>query len=201
MIAGYNFLYENMGGYLAYFCYIFYVVGYLKRVNGGNIRKHKIPVFICTTLIIITGVEVISFISTVTGKVVLLSQLHRLHDSRNIITVVQSISLFYIFIDKKAFSSSIINRVSMTALGTYLITETISIRGEDGMTSILWNSIFHFSDWYATNTFPIKSLLAIIVVFCVAIIIDTIRIMLLKCFHIEITAFERLDNKTREMLE
>lgn len=186
LIPTYNFFYENLGGYLSYFCYLFFLTGYLKGNKKNVIRVYRVSIFMLCTFIIVGGIVITSIISMKTGFNGILSQLYRLHDSRNIITVIQAYAMFYIFIELKKFSYKWINEISKTALGSYLISESISIRGESGTVSILWNNIFHFTDRYYSNSFIWYSLLAIVITFIIVIIIDYLRITLMKHINIRI---------------
>lgn len=189
----YNFIFENVGGTLAYFCYTFFLIGLLKRNDDNFIKKHRYCIFICSSLIIVVLVVLGSFISGFWGGQKLLNLLVRVHDSRNIFTIVQAVSLFYIFKELKPFSSMLVNEVAKTAFGTYLITENIVIRGDSNSLSILWNEWFHFANMYEGNSFVLYSTSVIMLIFVCAIGIDYLRLVIAQKMNLHIRLIDKLD--------
>lgn len=175
LVPVYNILFENVYGSLLYFYYIFFLVGYLKKHDNNWFIRHRYLVFMLSSLLVIVIISAGSLISTFWGGELLLGQLKRIHDTRNIITVVQGISLFYIFYCMKPFKSPVINLIAKTSFSIYLISESIVLRGDIGK-SILWNKIFHFSKMYDSGLIFIPySFIAILIVYVFAVAVDIIR--------------------------
>lgn len=202
LIPIYNFIFSGaIGGTLFYFYYIFFVVGFIKQYDDCFIRKHNKVLFVVTTVVIFVLIELCALTSELTGVNALLGMINKIHDSRNILTVIQALSLFFIFLGLKPRKSLVINEIAKTALGTYLITENIVIRGESNQVSILWNGIFHFAEMSKSRLFIPYSIGVIVLVFTCSVIIEYIRMYIVKKIKLKNRLLEKLDQRCLSCFE
>ncbi len=189
----YNFYFENIGGYISYFITIYFCVAYLREHRDCFIVKHPKIVFAGLSLFIICGISVVSIFSYSMGHPGLVHILNKLHDCKNIITLIQGFALFFCFLGMRPFKSRIINELALTAYGTYIITENIALRGENGATSILWNGLFKMNAAYQGDNFIIYSIFVCLVTFVAAMIIDYIRILIKRALKINWDKTNKVD--------
>ena len=125
------------------------------------------------------------------------SHLKHLHDSRNILTFVQAYSLFFVFEKRKPFHSGIINEVAKTALGTYLITENIALRGAETGYSILWNGFFHVREFIEKGAgyYIVYTCVVLIFAFVTAVLIDYCRLRIGNIIIGRMTVIKAADEK------
>lgn len=87
-----------------------------------------------------------------------------------------SIIIFILFINNKVFSNSIINMISSTVFGIYLIHDNSFLR------NVLWESIINVSKFYNCSFFLLFSIFSILGIFVGCFIIEYLRILIVDRF-------------------
>ena len=201
LIPCYNLLFENVGGNLGYFIYIYFFVAYIKKYEP-EITVYKRPglSFVLITIVVMVLTESIVFVGDFYNNQTIINQAVRFHDSRNVITLLQAFCLFCFFRKIKPFSSKIVNLIAASSLGVYLLSENIVARGEDGCVSILWNEIFSMAKYYNNGNFVLYSFSVIIALFICSSVVDFLfRKIIKKIMNNEI--FDKMSNRVNRLLE
>ena len=84
-------------------------------------------------------------------------------------------SVFYIFKNSNIKHSGLINVISKTALGTYLISENGLMRGAFGR-GLLWNYLINIEEFFRSDKYPLILIASVSVVFAICVVIELIRI-------------------------
>lgn len=199
----YTIAFTPCGGVLSYFSCIYFVTGYLKKHKGNILEKYAGRIFIFLSATIIFCIEVVAVTADMLGMEKMFSLLRHLHDSRNILTLTQAYSLFYVIGKKREFHSRFINEVAKTALGIYLLTENIVLRGAETGYSILWNGCFRFREYIEKGTgyYIVYTAFALIVAFTVAVVIDYCRLIIGDKIMGRMTVVDVIDRNLNERLK
>lgn len=154
---------------------IMYFVGaYIKEfdIKFFTSQKRNLITFISTYLIMIFSIIFI-YISKKSLSLLGTSQIAYFWTPNNILMLILSISLFKFFTNLKPFNNTLINKISSTTLGIYLL--------HDGsFTQYMWKNIFKTDIYIYKPTFLLHILIATISIFVVGMIIDFIRQLLEK---------------------
>ncbi len=178
IIPVYNYFSTNVGDTLADFCYIFYLVAYLKRNKDNFFEKYNKLGFAGMALIVsILLLVKIVLPDSILGKngTDLFMKLFLALRGRTLLMVIISVCIFYYFKNLKFSYYKVINIIGGSTFGVYIIHENFLLRG-DGMKSFLWDGVFHM-DWWYNNSFCffIIHIIVTISVFAVCIVIDLLR--------------------------
>ena len=146
---------------------IFYSMGaylkkYPKNIFSENKKINKI-LLIITTLLLIGSVVIFDLF----GKNI--SYTTYMFNRNSILSILFSLSLFNIFINKKSFTNNFINIIASCSFGVYLIHDNSLVR------SVIWSNIFKNSNYIYSNFLIIHMLFTIIIVYIVCTIIEYIR--------------------------
>lgn len=185
-IPCYNILWQNVGGTLADFIYIYFLMAYLLSKQGCFFEKHAMVGFIVTSWMIIVICLTTCAIGTVTGIEMFLDQSSRI-TGRNIFIIIDAVFMFYLFKNLKLKNSNIVNKFGRSTLGVYLIHDNVFLR--DGDIPILWDRILKVGYWYVTPYFVVHMVLSIIFIFLFSSLIEMIRIKL-----VDDMIFQRLES-------
>lgn len=98
---------------------------------------------------------------------------HQGHFTSGAFSVIFAAGVFLMFLNLQIKFSRIINFVASTVFSAYLITENVVVRG------VLWNDTFDIGVVQHSILFPFLGILIVIIIICGAIIIDTVRKVLL----------------------
>ncbi len=147
----------------------FYLVGaYIKKYNINVINKKKQIniLMICICIFLISSTIIIEFISF---KFQFLKPYSTYFFNRNSIFILMlAICIFLEFISIEEYNCNIINNISSTTLGIYLIHDNPNFR------SILWNNI-NLEKYFNKTYFILIILLTVIIIFIVCFVIEFIR--------------------------
>ena len=151
---------------LVYFGYLFFLIAFIKRKKDNLIEKNKYIIFI---LLIICNYIFLN------GTVIqLLSEKVCLALGHFVITFL-AIDMMYIFCSLKIPNIKIVNFVASETMSVYVLHENILFRGKDGENSYLWDNIMKLRNCYMSEPlFPVYMMGAVVVVFCVTILIGYI---------------------------
>ena len=174
LIPLYNYYSDNVGGALADFCYIFLVVAYLKRKPDNWLRRNCSCFWIGIAAIAGCLIGYKLLLSPKLGDGLLLRILSL--RGRTLLLFLVAVELFYCFEKMKPFTSRIINAISGTMFGVYLIHENLMIRGEVNGSSFIWNDLLHIDDLYMEQPFFVMYYIGIVLaVFAGCILLEFLR--------------------------
>ena len=176
IVPFYNFVFQNVGANLADFCYTFLLAAYLKRRKRCFVEQYCWKVVLGGCAIIILGILVgYTFFD---GRFHFLVFQH-LCNTRNLIIYFIAISLFFCFRKCQLRYHSYINRIAKATLGVYIIHENFLLSGGQE-TSLLWDGVFHMSDAFLCDWYPIYLIGVVFTVFVASTIIELIRMEVTK---------------------
>ncbi|MBQ8177222.1 MAG: acyltransferase family protein [Oscillospiraceae bacterium] len=180
----------------ATFIYLYSIAGYIKlwseKDNNAGIKMPLI-VFVISLTVTILSVICLSLL----GNYVSFAREHPHYFikscSPNII--ICSVSLFLLFKRMNIPQNKLINTISKTTFGIYLIHDNDYIR------HILWKYIFNNSEYLDKNYFIIYSLVVPIIIFAVCSVIELIRDILFSKVNIKFSKWlESVVIKVKERL-
>ena len=157
------------GSNLAWFLTLYAVAGYV-RLYGFNPKftlKHYTIMFIVFALITFLS----SVIFTILGTKFTIFGQHATYffGQNRLPTFLSSLSLFMIFANMKMKNYKLINIISASTFGVYLIHDNNLVR------SYLWESVFKNVSYQNSNLLWIYSIGVCLIVFSLCIIIDLVR--------------------------
>lgn len=154
LIPLYNYFWQNVGGSLADFIYIFLLTGYLKRKEGNWFETHRhlaaIGILILEGMIIALKLIFTYVIPGHDNGFIMLYQNLR---GRTFISIGVSFLIFYCFKNYHIEYQKWINVIGKATFGVYLLHENMLFRVVDGHRSLLWAGLFHIDWWYQNSTF------------------------------------------------
>lgn len=164
------------GGNLMIFVTIYFVCAYCKiykKTLFNNRVSYLLVSFFCIIFIIIWRICVTYYFGQElkSGKELFVKSgaiLNLFTSMYSISNIFLAYCLFYFF-NSFNFHSSIINKLSSSVFGIYLIHDNPLVRG------LLWNKIFNMEVLSQKNLFPIIYISIIICVFIICAVLDIIR--------------------------
>ncbi len=162
---------ENFDFYcrMIWFIIMYLIGGYIKLygIKFLEKRKNALICFIILAVILFSSIGIINYIKLWIPKLNFL-ELAYLWCPNNIITLLLSVSLFELFVNFNIGCNKMINKISSTTLGIYML--------HDGkFASYLWVNIFHTKS-VLSSKYPILGIIgAVIIIFIFGIIIDLVR--------------------------
>lgn len=151
-----------------------YIIGaYINKFSHKFLENQKQNIIIIVLSYLLISISIIIF--DFLGMKIKIISLHATYFAKinSILCVLCSISLFLYFKNMKIFYSNIINTISSTTLGIYLIHSNTFIG------PIIWESIFKCATYADSKFLIINALIAIVCVFIACSIIDLIRQVIL----------------------
>lgn len=171
LIPLYNYFWQNVGGSLADFIYIFLLTGYLKRKEGNWFETHRhlaaIGILILEGMIIALKLIFTYVIPGHDNGFIMLYQNLR---GRTFLSIGASFLIFYCFKNYHIRYHKWINVAGKATFGIYLLHENMLLRIVDGHKSLLWSGLFHIDWWYQNSSFAwIVHILAAVTVFIICL--------------------------------
>lgn len=164
-----NFVFKyNVGSSLLDFCYVFFVMAWLERNSNNFIYKHKKKLLIISLIVFLCLPLTKMFIPTKFSSI----YLHI--NNRNLIPLFVAIVIFYNFKDLNIKNNVIINMLSSTTLGVYLLHEHVAINYlyfDNIRESLLWERIMKISVVYEEYYYPLKLIIFILIIYILLSII------------------------------
>lgn len=159
---------------ILWFIYIYLIGGYLKKYPLKIKLKPKKYILISLTLYLITFLSFV--IVTVTkGRIELVATYEMyFFGIANLSTLIITLFLFLGFSNLKIKYNKIINIISTTTFGIYLIHDNDYVR------NFIWQVLFKCNKFENTYILIPYSLIVIIVVFIICMIIELLRIYILE---------------------
>lgn len=167
---------ETLGN-LSEFIYLFILVSYLKRMKNNFIEKNAIKIAITSFSIIILGLVCLN-IANQYFHTSIINRVEFILIGRNLLMMILGMAIFYIFKNHVNIGSNkIINTISKTTLGIYIIHENMLLRGNtsNSQPSLIWNNIFHVESYYETGYFIFYYLGICILTFLICFVLEKIR--------------------------
>lgn len=169
------------GNELVQFIIIYSIGAYIGRFREENQKYKKYNSYILIISFIIVTLSIIIFDLIGLKNSLFSMYSNYLMRSRNsIFTLLFSIGIFNIFINKTGNTNKIINIISANVLGVYLISDNYLIR------KVLWADILKVGNYVNSPYLIIHMILSVILVFTTCIIIDFIRKQTIEKFNIKV---------------
>ncbi|SDZ74403.1 Surface polysaccharide O-acyltransferase, integral membrane enzyme [Lachnospiraceae bacterium NK3A20] len=154
LIPLYNYLWQNVGGALADFIYIFLLTVYLKRKENNWFERNRrlaiLGILLLEGLIITLR---LTFTYLLPGHENGFIALYQNLRGRTVLTIGVPFLIFYCFKHSRIQYHKWINIVGKATFGIYLLHENMLLRVINGEPSLLWSGIFHIDWWYANSNF------------------------------------------------
>ena len=152
------------------FVFMYIVGGYLGKYYVADLetaRKAKISLISCIAIYILS-VAGMDFLGIKLNKSVFLEKAVYLRNISSVISVMMATSLILIFRNLN-FKSKVVNNISGTVLGTYLLHDNSIIRNK------IWNEWSPNVYFFTSEFLPLHFAIKLCVVFAVCTVIDFIR--------------------------
>ena len=156
---------------LLWFVILYLIAGYIRRysnINKNNANKHFIVSFISYSIIIIFNIIFILLGNFLESNTILNYSTH-LSILNSPFVLLTAVELFSGFIRLKVINIKLINIISSTTLGIYLIHDNYLLR------TFIWENIFKCNEIYNSNYLIVHFLISILLLFFVCFFIDLIR--------------------------
>ena len=157
------------GNELVQFVMFYSIGGYFKKYPKNKFNNNKLSkrVFFITSLLLILS----TIFFDIMGSQYSVFNNHTTYffQRNSILSIIFSISLFNIFINKKEFNNKLINIISSCTLGVYLIHDNNLVR------NVLWTNVLKVYKYVNSNYLIIHMILSVIIIFIVCTIIEYIR--------------------------
>ena len=156
---------------LSWFIILYLLIGYIKNYVDLKFTKstHNLRVSIIMILVCFLSVVIFNLLGYKLNSGFLLNHAATFSHYNNIIVLILSIELFLFFIKLPIFNNSIINIVSSTTIGIYLIHDNSLMR------PYIWKTIFNVQSFYYNRFLVLYMIFAVLSVFIICSIIDIIR--------------------------
>lgn len=143
---------------------ILYLIGGYLRINNDSCKEliEKSNILAPLLGIVIIGI----MISGIKFRLMTI-------ELNNFVFLIFSISVFGIFIKRESFSNKIINSISSSVLGIYLIHDNVILRKK------IWE-FFDINTHLKSETFFLYEIMVVITIFFICLVIDQIRIHLIE---------------------
>lgn len=150
--------------------FIFYIIGcYLGKYKKNIFNSNKVNglIIAITTFILISSVIIFDLVGT--KMPVFATHSTYLFSRTSIITILFSISLFSIFLNKEKFNNKGINLIASCTFAIYLISDNSLVR------KFLWVDFFKNFNYVNSGFLVGHLVVSVLLVFIICIIIDIIR--------------------------
>ncbi len=179
VIPYYLILWEDVFGNISYFIYYYFIISYLKRKENNFFERNRYQIFFIGMIMITLCSLGITLLGTYLNSTTILNQTTKINTTNNIILTMISISMFYIFKKMKIPYIKFINKLGKTTFGIYILHENLLFTEN---ISLLWDKIFKVNQLWLSPYFPIYILQAMLIVFIIGAIIETIRSKIIDDF-------------------
>ena len=157
------------------FMLLYIITGYLKRHPGNLIEKYRYVIAFVSFAAIVIILEVYAYRAALGNPADYVEKMRFYNDGYPVFLYTFAFSIFYIFKNSNMKYSGLINVISKTALGTYLISENGLMRGAFGR-GLLWNYLINIEEFFWSDKYPLFLIASVSVVFVSCVIIELIRI-------------------------
>ena len=169
----YSFLWENIGGDLAVFCYVFFLMAYLERKQNNFFERNAGKGFLLSLIIITGTLLLICFLGSALKDSRITNQIYRIIASKNLFMLTAALFMFYFFKAGKMFCCKWVNRIAGTSLGVYGVHENTLVRS--GERPLLWDGILKTYLWVNSSLFVLHMAVSVLAVFFVSVCVELMR--------------------------
>lgn len=155
---------------LVFYINLYFVAAYIRKyvdINHLNVKKHITGLCI-TTLLVFLSIFIFNFVGSNFHIQILLDYSIHFSNSYSILLFIMGVEMFLISL-KGSKSNNLINKISSTTFGIYLIHDNFIFR------SYLWKTLFDCKAAYYSDHLLVHAFCTISIVFCVCIGIELIR--------------------------
>ena len=169
---------------------IFYSIGaYFSKYKTTFFSNNKLNYVILVSSVIISISSIVLFDFLGQNYSIFATNSRYFLNRTSIFSILIAISLFNIFINRKAFYNKYINIISNCVFGVYLISDNVYMR------KFLWLNVFNNSNYLDSNYLIFHMFISTITVFIVCIFIELIRQLIIervfeKCFFTKLDVFQ-----------
>ena len=164
---------------LVWFVVLYFIAGYIKKyVNfeKQNAKKHFMMAFLLYALLILTDIALMCM-GYFFNKNMLIDSSNYFMKINSPFILFTAISLFLGFLKRKPFQSKVVNLISSTTLGIYLIHDNRILR------PYLWRNIIKAPIFYSSPFLIIHAILSIFFIFIVCSGIDFLRQIIFEKYY------------------
>jgi len=182
------------------FAYVYLLTGFYKlklhkKMNG---RYKNVGLFIALCLyVILTAIKWFSLINIDSGSLyryINIIATQYLSDFKSLPNLIIAAGLFYFFACIDIGSNKMINTISKSAFGVYIIHQT------PAFIAVLWNEIFSVPNWLSSEYFILFSLVTVILVYLGGMVIDSIREIIFEKIWTKSKVYYKLSDKLDRVL-
>lgn len=190
-LIGGGYAFNNFGWLLVLYIIAAYINLYVKLDNNA-IKKNKIIMIVSSLLLVLSPI-IYNTLGKVTGNSKYIENSRILAKFPSILVLIVSVSIFLYFINKKKFSSNIINNIAKCTLGIYLIHDNELFR------PYLWEKILKNANYYSSNLLILHALISLVLVYVIGSIIDYIRMKTIEPIWMKL--YDYLESKLKRRKE
>lgn len=162
--------YMNEGHCLEQFIFMYLIGGYIRLwlINDDNLKSLlNWRIILVTLIVLMVSLSLgIALIGIKTEHSIFLQNVTFFGP---IFVVIIPIALFMVTYENHPFYNNIINRLSSSVFGIYLLHDNPILR------NIIWERISPNIDWIKSNIYLVHMIIKTIVIFCVCLVIDILR--------------------------
>lgn len=158
----------DFGNDIIWFIILFLITSYFKKYKNDipNIFS-LIKMTFFAVFFNLSSIVVLDYLKDIDNQIQVSSTI--LSKQESYLLLVVSVSLFLIFVQLPHFSNRIINYISSTVFGIYLIHDNKYIR------SIIWDDLFKLNQYFDQRNLIVHILLTVSIIFISGVIIETFR--------------------------
>ncbi len=174
--------------------FFFYCIGaYISKYESYIFFNKKIIISILSISLICVMLSIIVFDYLGNFNTLFSKHSTYLLSRTSFFSMLIAVCIFCLFLQKKAFTSKAINKISSGVFAIYLISDNNYVR------EVLWTDILNVEKYFHSWVLPFHILYSLITVFSVCIVIELIRQLLFKRINDFIT--EYIANKLNKYID
>ncbi len=165
---------------LGWFIVLYFIAGYVKKyvdLKKQNANKHFYMALFFYILLMLTDVSLLC-LGNFFKKDILINSSNYFMKINSPFILFIAIFLFVGFIKRKPFQSKLINKISSTTLGIYLIHDNRILR------PYLWRNIVKAPTFYSSHFLIFHAIFSIFLIFLFCVLIDLIRQVTFEKYYV-----------------
>lgn len=174
-LIGVTFDLNNIG----WFTLLYFIGAYIRKYKISS-YKYKYITLVSISSLILSSI-LLNYIGYSFNLDILINHARYFSNISNIIVLIISISLFINFSQMKYNNNKLINIISSSSLGVYLISDHILFK------KIIWQKIFKCNTMFDSHYLIIHAIICISLCFVICTLVDLIRQMFLEKQYLKIS--------------
>lgn len=161
------------------FCYIYLLVGYLKKHGESFINHHFKKRYIVGLFFVIIFGKILNYFPVPDFLKIIINKTVAATERHSIILLIIALMICFLVFQKKAFYNPIINKLALCVLGVYLLHEQSLIDFSNTLDFLINKCIdFGFINfgWF----FPLQYFAIVLLVYVLATIFEYIRLLIIQ---------------------